>query len=322
MDLELNKKIVEKIISNIERNNKPVSYLASCLKISNESAYRRLRGDIPFTIQELVFLAIDLNFSVDDIIFREKQNQTLFNYTGTEKDSEDFFFIMLKKYGELNEKLGSEKNVGSIMAFNTFPPPFFYGFNNLFKFSYNKWLYQEKEISRNWFNPESVLPEDAFFFKKNLAANIIQGTKASIIFDLNIFHNLIKEIQYFYHIRLITNEELFLLKDNVLQLIERFEKISQKGFLGSTNVQLYLSSLYVSSNTMIYEYDNSLAQIFWVFSTNPVLIHNADFNSLLIKWLNAIKRQSELITQSNEILQMEFFSKQREYVDRYLSVEN
>ena len=70
MNSELNKKLVAIILKNISENKKPVTYLVNALNISRESAYRRIRGDIPFTVQELVTLAADLKFSID-VIFEQ-----------------------------------------------------------------------------------------------------------------------------------------------------------------------------------------------------------------------------------------------------------
>ena len=322
MDTELNKKLVTTILKNISENKKPVTYLVNSLNISRESAYRRLRGDIPFTVEELVTLAADLEFSIDILFEQEKQNRSFHDYMGAEKNSSDFFVIMLKKYSELLEKLCFAKKIETIMAFNSFPPPFFVGFPNLFKFIYYKWLYQDNEILRNESYSNIALPDAVFAFQRKMRGNIIQGKNTIIILDNNIFLNLIKEIQYFYNRKILTNEELLLIKGDTLRMIDQFEESSQTGTFESTKIQLYLSSLCVNSNTIYYNYDDKTEPLFWLFTINPVIIQNAGFVSMQIKWLNSLRRQSALITQSNEIMQAEFFFKQRENVETYLKVEN
>ena len=322
MDTELNKKLVTTILKHISENKKPVTYLVNSLNISRESAYRRLRGDIPFTVEELVTIAADLEFSIDILFEQEKQNRSFHDYMGTEKNSSDFFVIMLKKYNELLEKLCFAKKLETIMAFNSFPPPFFVGFPNLFKLIYYKWLYQDNEISRNESYSKIVLPDAAFVYQRKMRGNIIQGKNAIFILDNNIFLNLIKEIQYFYNRKLLSNEELLLVKEDTLRMIDQYEESSQTGTFESTKIQLYLSSLCVNSNTIYYNYDDKIEPLFWLFTINPVVIQNTGFVSMQMKWLNSLRRQSALITQSNEIMQAEFFYKQREYVETYLKVEN
>jgi len=317
---ELNKKLITKILNQIPKNRKVVVYLVEVLNISRESAYRRIRGDIPFTVDELVALAIDLEFSIDAFYDQEKQNHAFYDLTRAEDNSNNFFVFMLKKYNELLERVNYAKKVESIMAFNSLPPSFFTEFPHLFKFAYYKWLFQESEIPRNNPYSEVILPNEAILFQKKIQENSPRGSNMVLILDMDIFLNMIKEIQYFYQRKLLTNEEMLLLKDDILHLIEQYEKIAQTGNFGTNKIQLYLSSLCVNSNTICFDYDGSTDPLFWIFTINPVVIQNKEFASMQKKWLNSLKRQSELITQSNEITQAEFFFQQREYLDKYLPI--
>ena len=322
MDSELNKKLVTTILKHISENKKPINYLVNTLKISRESAYRRMRGDISFTLQELVLLTADLEFSIDSVFEQERQNRSFYDYTRNEKNPYDFFVLMLKKYSELFEKLSFAKRLETIMAFNSFPPPFCASFSNLFKFVYYKWQYQNKEIARTESYSNLVMPDSVFVFQRKLKGSLIQGKNVTLILDVNIFLNLIKEIQYFYNRKLLTNEELALIKEDTIRLIEQYEEITRTGTLGGTRIQLYLSSLCVNTNTIYYSFDDKIEPLFWLFTINPVIIQNVGFVSMQMKWLNSLKRQSALITQSNEIMQTKFFFKQREYINMYLTVEN
>ena len=322
MESELNKKLVTNVLKHIPKNKKPVIYLVNTLNISRESAYRRIRGDIPFTVEELVTLAIDLEFSVDQIYDQEKQNHAFYDFSRMEKNSADFFLLMLKKYNELLERTSYTKRMETIMAFNVFPPPFYAGYLNLFKFAYYRWLHQDKEIYRNKPYSEVVLPDGAVVFQRKMKGSLIKGNHVTLILDMNIFLNLIKEIQYFYNRKLLTDEELLLIKEDTIRMIEQFEESTQTGTFGSAKIQIYLSSLCVNSNTIYYNYDDKVEPLFWFFTINPVIIQNSGFVSMQMKWLNSLKRQSVLITQSNEIMQAEFFSKQREYINMFLSVDS
>ena len=322
MELGLNKRLVGNVLKFIPKNKKPVVYLVNTLNISRESAYRRIRGDIPFTVDELITLATKLEFSIDDIYDQEKQNHAFYDFSRIEKNSTNFFLLMLKKYNELLEKLSYAKKVEVMMAFNTFPPPFYTNFLNLFKFTYCKWLYQDNEINRNMSFSEIHIPDEVIMLQKKMRGNLMKGAGVMLILDMDIFLNMIKEIQYFYQRKLLTNEEMLLLKEETLRLIEQYEDIVQTGMYGSAKIQLYLSSLCVNSNTVYYKYDDKIDPLFWIFTVNPVVIQNAEFASMQLKWLNSLKRQSALISQSNEILQAEFFFQQREYIEKYLSLEN
>ena len=323
MKEELKKRIVVHILKFIPKNQKPVSYLANALNVSRESAYRRLRGDIPFTMEELIVLATNLDFSIDAIYDIEKQNQAFYDFSRAgKKDTNDFFLLMLKKYNELLGKMKAAQKIETIMAFNTFPPPFFTSHPCLFKFLYYKWLLQNNGDQRNKPYSETLIPEEAAVFQRKIRENIITGEDVTLILDTNIFLNLIKEIQYFYQRKLLSKEEIHLLKDDMLRFIETYEEIVQTGNYGSAKAQIYLSPLCVNSNMVYYAYDNSVEPLFWIFTINPVVIQNAGIISMQLKWFNNLRQQSALITQSNEIKQAEFFYQQREYLDKYLSVDD
>jgi len=322
MESDLNKRLVENVLKHIPENKKPVIYLVNTLNISRESAYRRMRGDIPFTVEELITLATKLEFSIDDVYDQEKQNHAFFDYSRMGKGATNFFLIMLKKYNELLEKISYSKKVEIMMAFNMLPPPFYSNFNNLFKFVYYKWLYQDTEINRNMLYSEIVLPDEIAILQKKLKKNILKNANVTFILDMGIFLNLIKEMQYFHQRKFITNDELLLLKEEMQHFIGFYEDMVQTGLHESAKIQLYLSTLCVNSNTVCYKYDDKVDPLFWIYTINPVVIQNAEFASMQLKWFNSLKRQSALITQSNEILQAEFFFQQREYIDKYLSVDN
>jgi len=53
--MNLNKIVLTKILDIMPENLKPVTLLMEVLDIGKESAYRRLRGEKPFSMEELVF---------------------------------------------------------------------------------------------------------------------------------------------------------------------------------------------------------------------------------------------------------------------------
>jgi len=53
-----------------------------------------------------------------------------------------------------------------------------------------------------------------------------------------------------------------------------------------------------------------------------LVIQNSGIISMQLKRLHSLKRQSALISQSNEIKQAEFFYQQREFVNKFLCADN
>ena len=74
MTMNLNKIVLTKILDIMPENLKPVTLLMDVLDIGKESAYRRLRGEKPFSMEEIYKLSLVLNFSLDEIISNDKSD--------------------------------------------------------------------------------------------------------------------------------------------------------------------------------------------------------------------------------------------------------
>jgi hypothetical protein len=321
MAVDLNKKLIANTLANIPKNIKPVVYLSNTLDMSRESAYRRLRGEIPFTLQEIATLAINLGFSLDIALEEEKQDNVFFDVSKKQPYTFDFFAFMLKKYEKFLERINSVQNMESMTALNFLLPPYCSISDNLLKFAYYKWLYQDSISSFNQLYANVSLPNDIYPLQKRIKEKLYHSGNNIFILDNSIFLNLMEDIRYFYQRKLINEAELMLLKKEMLILIDRYEDIIKTGIVGTdAKVQFYLSSLPVNSNVSFHIYDNKMESQLWVFAIGLIEVQDINFNQMQKKWFNSLKRQSALITQSNEIMQVEFFSRQREYVESYLSV--
>jgi hypothetical protein len=321
MDVDLNKRLIADTLANIPKNIKPVVYLSNVLDMSRESAYRRLRGEIPFTLQEVVALAINLGFSLDIALEEEKQNNAFLDLSKKQPCAFDFFTFMLKKYEKYLEKISTVRNLESVTALNSILPPFCSISDNLFKFTYYKWLYQDSNASFNQLYANVILPGEILVLQKKIKEKLFHSGNNVFILDNSIFLNLMEDIRYFYHRKLINEAELLLFKKEVLLLIDKYDEITKTGIVGTdAKVQFYLSSLRVNSNVSHDIYDDKMESHLWVFTIGLIAVQDITFNQMQKKWLNSLKRQSALITQSNEIMQVEFFSQQREYAETYLSV--
>jgi hypothetical protein len=313
MELDINKKLISDILEKIPKTLKPVVYLTDLLDLSRESAYRRIRCEIPFTLEEITKLSLDLNLSIDKVINENDKERASFEFVSKGNASLNFL-SMLKKSRIYIEHLINAKNSESIVALNYLPPVYTSFYDNLFKFTYYKWIYLENGVSRTAFS-EIEIPEEINVLQKEIRASLKNINNSTLILDPNLFLSMIKDIQYYHQRKGINEKDKEMLMKDMADLIELFEKTARSGVLDSNaKIDLYLSPLSVNTNSAYFEYGNTVESIVWVFSGNPTLIFHSEFCNLQKKWLMALKRQSMLISQSNEILQMEFFEKQREYL--------
>jgi hypothetical protein len=311
--------LTAKILSCIPQNIKPTEYLMDILNISKESAYRRLRDEIPFTFAEITKMALDLNFSVDEVISLGTNSQVSFSVeAGQADDDYPVFANIIKDYYDGLVSFTNARDAEVIVAMNNILPFFFAHFDSLFKFSYFKFLQKNLKIPvKNTFG-ETVLPQNIKDLQKSIEKQMKACNKnVTIIIDSNVVCNLINDILYFHKCKLIAHEDLQLLKNDMLAMIDQVEDMAQTGFfVDSVGVNIYLSFVNVDSNSLYMRCDTKEISSFYIYNMSPINTSNSTICNLHRKKIESLKKYSRLITQSNEIIQSAYFDRQRENINR------
>jgi hypothetical protein len=319
IETNLNEIVVNTILRSISKNIKPVIYLMDLLELSRESVYRRIRREIPFSMEEITKLSLTLGFSIDEIVEGSKKERKFFDLQIL-SDFSEVYIELFKEYDNYLQNLLAAKKSQTLMALNHIPPLFSAFFDNLSRFFYYKWMTENVEDLHNQTFSSLHIPGDLFHLQEKVAISCRKINNVVMIFSPHIFLSTIKEIQYFYRRKLLTKEELQFLKRDILELIDLGEKIAKTGcFNTEAHMDFYLSTLNIHSNSVYIQYDNVRETHFWIYSSNPMIIRNSEICDMQKKWIYSLKKHSTLITESNEILQIEFFNKQRMYVQELLN---
>lgn len=312
-----NERLVSYIIKHIPSNIKKTAYLTRFLNLSEESVYRRLRGDIPFTVEELVKLSQELKFSIDKAVLPDTiQGQALFNMRTDTDSEEETFSQILKDYCDDVKKEAEANNRRAIMSLNHIILPFTFNYEILFRFNYYKWVHQTQDVPLNFSFSEVAIPTDIDLLRQEAAVLSDSVDNSTIIIDENMYLHTIKDIQYYYRRNLITRDELEQIKQELIFMIEQLERTIQRGFNRLDKVRnFYLSPLNIKSNIILSEYEDTIVSHLWYNSLTPISTTNLSLCMAHKKWLNSLKKYSILITQSNEMLSSDFFNKQRKYIN-------
>jgi hypothetical protein len=321
---DLNEIIVNTVLKNIPKNIKPVIYLMELLDLSRESVYRRIRKDIPFSMDELTKLALTLNFSLDEIVEGSKRERIFFDLgLKNPSNSIDSFSAVFQEYNSYISNLSKAKTSNVFMALNCIYPLFTVFFSNLFKFHYFKWLVENQDnLPKDYFS-NLVLPQELSVLQQKISEEIKYARNVTIILSPNISLSIIKDIQYYYQRKLINKDDLEILKKDLLRMSDFSENVAKTGRIegGDSQIDIYISIPYINSNTIYLEYDDVSEVHYWIYSNNPMIIRNSEISNIQKKWFLSLKKSSTLITQSNEILQADFFDTQRKLINK-LMVEN
>lgn len=298
-DLKLGNIIREKIPKSI----KPANYLTEVFGISRESAYRRLKGTIPFTLEEVMKLATLLNFSIDDFLEKKLHKKTaVINIQNDRLENvEEGFIKMLNHHRENMRNIYESETNHTMMSANRVLTVFTCGLENLFKFGYYKWLHQFDKTPLNFSFSDLIVSDEinelrleCDFYSQNI--NLV------LIIDKNIIYNTIKEINYFADRGLIETEEIKKLKKELNNYMDIIFITYPEGAL---KYDIYLSSLPIGNNLSYMNYDDKTSSYYWVNSENFIYTSDPRLCQSQKDWLQSLKKYSILISQSNQKIQAE-----------------
>lgn len=309
----LNELVVSAIKGSLPKDSNLMNELMEILPIGKEAVYRRLRGEVPFTFEEIAKLSVQMGFSLDAIIGVKNQERAVFHLNVLDINNLiDDYCEKINEYIQFFRRMRDQKQLRARFAFNTLPYSFYLPFDNLAKFRLYRWFYQtNKEQSYVSFSelkiPQKVLDMQTAFI---LESRSIQ--KAMFILDRDVFNSVIKDINYFYRLNLITGEELDLLKSDLLGLINELETISISGtYKTGTKVSLYLANIDLEASHSHIESDVVGYSHLRVLAINGLDSQNSKVSEAQKDWIESLKRCSTLITQSGEVDRFAFFRKQR-----------
>lgn len=300
----------DKILDRIPLGVKPSDYLADILDLSRESVYRRLKGTVPFTFEEALTVASDLRFSLDEIFNAgNKPERAIFNlWEDKPVNAEERFLTMLKGHRDNMEMTYKAREKQIIMISNRILAVYACGFENLFKFSYYKWLHMFGGASFS--NPYSDLkiPEELDDVRqKAISYSGVQN--AILISDRNLLYNTIQEIKYYSDSGLINKDDLQLIKGDLRDFVEGFYLFSVRGTYGhDAKYEVYLSSLNIENNISCIICDGKLSSYYWAHSDSCLYTSDPAFSALQKERLDSLKKYSTLVTGSNEKMQAELYN--------------
>jgi hypothetical protein len=310
---EVNKELISRILVSIPNNINPVSYLMDLLDLSRESTYRRIRGEIPFTFQELSVIATDLKFSVDEIIGHDHQNKMVFDMvTDGAADFDQSFVLMMKSHYDNVMRFKEARNLTMIHSRNYIHPAYTLRFENLLKFFYYRCAHQFNKNTLNLHMADVAIPKEIYSIAEELAQIENRIGNVTYILDFNIFLNSIRQVQYYFKRGLIDSQEISAIKKDLSGIIHDIQEVT----LGKADYSndFYISSFDIDMNSTYIVADDTILSAMYVYVINPMIIESPDACFVHEQWLKSLKKYSALITHSNEKLQASFFNTQYKYI--------
>jgi len=315
--MELQRHLFDIVKAQIGKLNVAVQ-VSEILNISEDAAYRRIRGEKELSFTELEKICLHFNIPLDKLINTPARyrilpyhfyNQNYFDMEDMDlRMSGDYVTAIKAATKDKYSEYGFATNTMTLHTRTLYPP--------LFKFFILKWMYQYK-------GPNEVTP----YSKIHLPAELIKHHQqysqyvrdikyTYIIYQESLMQSIVQDVSYFRDIKLLNNDEVALIKENLLLALARIETLAKNGVFDTGNkIDLYISGLFLDTSYSYLCSDNitiSMMDAFTVGAASSVDRNNVE---MMKNWVNSLKRNSTILTGS-EKNRISFIELQRAFINR------
>lgn len=317
MKKKLNDQLIHSIKNAVPVGTNIADLLMDILYIGKDAIYRRMRGEVSFTLEELFIISNKLNISLDNVLDLNNSKRVLFDLKLPQTpDLIASYISIIEEYTMLYRNMNKFSNSKILGAYNIIPHSLYSYYETLSKFRLFRWLSQTQStgavLSMSQINiPKSFTEANVMM---NREASLIK--ESSLILDKNVFSSFVLEVSYFRRLDLIKQEEADQIKEELFALLSTLEVVAQTGVYAKTNqkITLYLSNINFETSYYYYECSGFEISDFPIYSINSINSQNTALCSIQKGWIDSLKRFSTLITQSGEITRREFFAAQKKMI--------
>ncbi len=312
----LNKQMTAVLYKYFPQTKELANFLIDTLDLSKESAYRRLRNEVYYTFEEIVILCQKLELSIDKIAGVNAKKAFLDMPLYKAEKPEEIYKEIIEWNIRAIKKIYQAKDSIQYTVLNRLPHGITMYSEPIAKFQYYKWyIHKYKGKVKTPFH-EFEVPECLnYLFREYFKTSEDLTEKMRLILDENIFLYLIKEIQYCRDSNFIDSQSLEIMKEELYKIVDLTANVARTGTNKSNaDIKIYLSGVDIEPNYTYAEYDDNIIFFIWSPSGEIVTSTNPEFCARQKDWIDSLMRYTTLITQCNEIKQLEFFDKQRKYI--------
>lgn len=312
----INNALIDALREKLPEGENLAGQLMDTLYIGKEAVYRRLRGEVPFTLAEAAMVSRKMGVSLDKLLGNAFHGNALFdlNLVHHHEPIETYYSIVnhyVEMFRGIRDAPATEMGTSS----NIVPQTFYLKYDALAKFRFFKWMYQHEDIDFTQCFEEMDLPAKLLERQKEFVAGSQHIKSTCHIWDKMMFQHLVNDIKYFSDIHLISDENVQRLKAEILELLDELESIATKGkFPTGNEVQIFISNINFEAT---YSYVQSKAlqvAMIRVYSINSITSQDPEVFCSLKDWIQSLKKFSTLISESGEMQRILFFKRQREIV--------
>lgn len=310
-----NKYIEEIIKEKIHKDDKLVDVIMETLSLGKEAAYRRLRGEVPYTFDDIMIIARKYNISLDAIVGSRLPGIVLTNTNIIDIENPvESYKEYLKSQTAIFKEINKRENGKAYMAFNLIPYVLYSTYRTLNKFRLYRWIHQMDTSGNQPLFKDTHFPEDMWTMHQETLNEFSRIQEVNFVFDKELFMNQVKDILLFVQLNLIDKESLLQLKTELLQLLDDITQMSSLSSENERKRSLYVSNVSFESSYLYFEAEDYHVCGLRLLGISVITTQDSWICQQQKRWIESLKRYSTLISISGEIDRFAFINKQKEYI--------
>ncbi|MBK5272918.1 MAG: hypothetical protein JJE22_18105 [Bacteroidia bacterium] len=302
-----------------------VDEVSSLLEISNDSVYRRIRGDKPLTFEEVQKLCVHFSISLDSIFHL---NTDTYIFSGKLVNSQNFHFEMyLKKMLADLEMIKSFEKAEfyfiskDVPLFHHFQIPELAAFKFFF---FMKTILSYPGMSTEKFSVDKI-PESLKTLGKKIADTYCQVSSTEI-WNIGGIDTTLQQIDYYRDSHAFEKkEDIIHIYDCMSDIIDHIEKLAAAGkkyplFLnenwGGAHYTLYNNEVFLGDNTSLIDTGDFKIAYINHSVINYMTTRNIEFCNHIYQSLQNTMQRSLQISSTGEKERVRFFNQMHENINR------
>lgn len=323
MNDKLNERLISAMREELPDNSNLAQFLMEILSLGKEAVYRRLRGEVVFTFEDVARISRKLGVSLDKVVCESKvfdEDKWVFVNTSTLSSSLSTKYIeqYKKKLKTLSEIINDINKPKAVFRNATCQIPFFLliPYKTLITFCHYKRAYLIEGTNPKFRLSDLSIPQELYDAERSLYKISSNIPKQLLILDRRCFLVMVEDINYFYQRNLISAEERLQLKNELSATLLQLEKIAATGkYNENVEVSLYLCDVNLASSYAHFEANNYQVAMQLIYLVDLLIFYAPKVCQIQKEWIESLKRYSTLISETGEVPRLNFFETQREILE-------
>ena len=296
-----------------------VDELADLLQVSNDSAYRRMRGETQLSIEEIASICKHFKLSFDAFINSNDDGLVSFKYNRMDGYPDAFTSYFRSIMNDL-EKMMHFEDKEVIFAAEDIPVFHHFARRELAAFKMFYWkksILNAKEFEDKKYD-SSLIGDELMEIAENIYQLYAKVPSIEIWSD-DTANSTIKQIEFYWEAGIFkTKEDALMICDQVSQMMERIKRQAELNIkldkndqpaAAENNYALYHSDVMIGNNCVMVTTSGVKATYLSYHTFNTILTTNAGFCSETDQWLKTLIRKSSLISGVAEKQRYRYFKK-------------